>query len=139
MQGIQLPSFRAILVLAVIAGGGACAGAAKQGAEAQESRPQSNSSDISRDQILKGNYQNAYDAVKALHPNWLLRRSPVGTNSVSAVIVFLDGTRYGDADRLQNIPGLSVGNIKHFDSAAATMRWGTGYSEGVVYVTSVER
>ena len=130
---------RSTLLLAVLACGLNCASPSKQGSNAKSSRPSAKSDEISRDQIAAGAYQNAYDVVKALHPNWLSRHGSASLNGTEAVQVFLDGTHFGEAQRLQNISAISIGSIKHIDAANATLRWGTGYTEGVVYVTTISR
>ncbi len=132
---------RPLLLISVLTCGwiSACAVPAKQGSSAEAARSSGSSDEISRDQIVAGAYQTAYDVVKALHPNWLTRHGPTGLKGVGAVQVFLDGTHYGEVERLQNIPSSSIGSITHIDAATATMRWGTGYTEGAVYVTTISR
>ncbi|MEP6764401.1 MAG: hypothetical protein ABJB66_08835 [Gemmatimonadaceae bacterium] len=93
---------------------------------------------ITREQIAANARQNAYDVVKSMHPNWLIQRAP-GGKDVQPVIVFLDGTRYGAVERLSDIPASGISSIQHIDGPSATIRWGTGYGGGVLYVTSLNR
>ena len=93
---------------------------------------------ITRAQIAANGRQTAYDVVKSMHPNWLVQRSP-GGKAVTPVVVFLDGTRYGAVERLSDIFASGIGSIQHIDGPSATMRWGTGYGGGVLYVTSIHR
>lgn len=100
------------------------------------SRPQGDPDLILRDQVLAGSYANAHDVVRALHPNWLVKRAPGGRNSSNnnPIWVFVDGSRYGDVSWLRNVPAQSIGSIRRIDGISATTRWGTGHSEGVLYV-----
>lgn len=100
------------------------------------SRPQGDPDLIQRHQVLAGSYATAHDVVRALHPNWLVKRSPAGRNNANnnPIWVFVDGSRYGDISWLRNVPAQSIGSIRRIDGISATTRWGTGYSEGVLYV-----
>ena len=93
---------------------------------------------ITRSVLQKTSYATAYDAVRALHPNWLLKRSTAG-NTGSAILVYVDGTKYGDVNTLRSVPTVTVESIRRINATDATMRWGTGHSEGVLYITSVNR
>lgn len=98
-------------------------------------RPQADPNIIRRDQVLAGSYQTAYDVVRAIHPNWLVKRSTSNSKTPASIWVYVDGTKYGDINWLRNLSGTSVGSIQRIDAGTATTRWGTGHSEGVLYVT----
>ncbi len=103
------------------------------------SRPTRDTNMITRDQVIAGNYSNAYDAVKRLHPNWLVKRSTSSANRAVAIITYVDGVSYGDISWLRNVQGASIESIQRIDAGTATTRWGTGHSEGVIYVTTTKR
>lgn len=94
---------------------------------------------ITRDQVVGGNYSNAYDAVKRLHPNWLVKRSSSNANRTVAIITYVDGVSYGDISWLRNVQASTVESIQRIDAGTATTRWGMGHSEGVIYVTTTKR
>lgn len=120
-----------VMVAAVLIVLAACAGSST-------SRPTRNTNIITRDQVLAGNYANAYDVVRQLHPNWLVKRS--GSANRSAVIVtYVDGVSYGDVSWLRNVQGATIESIQRIDGTTATTRWGMGHSEGVIYVTTTKR
>ena len=102
-------------------------------------RPQGDANIIRRDQVIAGSYQTAYDVVRAIHPNWLVKRSPNNSRTPTSIWVYVDGSKYGDINWLRNVTGSSVGSIQRIDAGTATTRWGTGHSEGVLYVTTYVR
>ena len=102
-------------------------------------RPQGDAHIIRRDEVLAGSYQTAYDVVRAIHPNWLVKRSPSNSRTPTFIWVYVDGSKYGDINWLRNVPGSSVGSIQRIDAGTATTRWGIGHSEGVLYVTTYVR
>ena len=102
-------------------------------------RPQADPNIIRRDQVLAGSYQTAYDVVRAIHPNWLVKRSTSNSKTPASIWVYVDGTKYGDTNWLRNLPGSGVGSIQRIDAGTATTRWGTGHSEGVLYVITYVR
>gem|GEM_PF-1151099 len=122
---------RTLLVLALLISVGACGGGSR-------SRPSGDPDVILRHQVLAGSYATAHDVVRAIHPNWLVKRSPSGRNNANTnpIWVFVDGSRYGDLSWLHNVPAQTVGSIRRIDGISATTRWGTGYSEGVLYITT---
>lgn len=98
-------------------------------------RPSADPDVIERYQILGGPYANAHDVVRALRPQWLIRRSGGNRNNSTAPIwVFVDNNRYGDLNQLRNVAANSIGSIRRVDGITATTRWGSGYTEGVLYI-----
>lgn len=97
-------------------------------------RPAGTSNIIFRDQILAASYSTAYDAVRALHPNWLIGRSQ-RRGDEGIIWVYVDNSRYGDVNTLRNVPAASISSIRRIDAGTATTRWGQGHTEGVILVT----
>ncbi|MBC8085810.1 MAG: hypothetical protein H7Z40_00980 [Phycisphaerae bacterium] len=122
---------RTLLVVSFLISAVACGGS-------QRGRPSGDPDLIQRHQVLSGSYSTAHDVVRGLHPNWLIKRSAGGRNNASTnpIWVFVDGNRYGDVSWLRNVPAATIGSIRRIDGIAATTRWGTGFSEGVLYITS---
>jgi hypothetical protein len=117
----------------------ACAGkaAAADSQAAQGARPaRSNRNVITQEQMVQQHFKNAYEAVQALHPNWLTTRGTDSFRSPSQVWVYLDDARLGGIDQLSTIAPSTVGTIRHFNGVDASARWGLDHGAGVIQVIS---
>jgi hypothetical protein len=88
-------------------------------------------------QIRERRFLTAYDAVEALHGNWLITRGADSFRTPSEVVVYEDGTKLGGIAVLKDIVPASIEYIRHFDGVSATARWGVGHSQGVIFVSTV--
>src|SRR5512146_2853320 len=79
---------------------------------------------ITSEQLQTRHFLNAYEAVQALHANWLSGRGVSSASMPEQVVVYEDLTRVGGVDALRSISILSVKSIQHFDGNEATARWG---------------
>ena len=85
-------------------------------------------------------YSTVMEAVQALRPGWLRERTPLvlsprsGTAPASPVWVYWDGTRLGDTSYLTRIGVSQVSRVMHYDARAASVRWGIGHENGVIYL-----
>ena len=122
---------RPILVAALIASA-ACASSKSSG----PSGARSDRSLITSEQIMKHHFANAYEAVEALHSNWLLNKSADSFNNPSQIRVYIDNTFYGAVESLRSINPNTIRAIRHFDGVAATARWGIDHGAGVILVTT---
>lgn len=87
---------------------------------------------------------SVYDVVYSLRRNWLYTRGDDPTTAAPdetmpgpgqpQLEAFLDGTPIGAVDRLRELPIAGVLDVRYFDPAAATYRWGGEYSHGVIQV-----
>jgi hypothetical protein len=50
------------------------------------------------------------------------------------VIVYLDNTRYGDANSLRQISVSSIAAVRYFSASEAQQKWGSGHPGGVIEV-----
>ena len=50
------------------------------------------------------------------------------------MVVFVDNVHIGEVESLYNIARERITEIRYFDAADATSRWGTGYSGGAIEV-----
>ena len=92
---------------------------------------------ITREQIDQNHFTTAYDAVEALHSNWL---RPKGTDSFATpteVVVYMNANRVGGVDALKHIDVHTITSIQHFDGLAASARWGLGHGQGAILVTTL--
>ena len=79
----------------------------------------------------------AYEAVAALHSNWLSPRGTDSFHSPSEVLVYVDNVKLGGVDAMRGVNTLSVNSIRHFNGVAATERWGVGHSSGVILISTL--
>ena len=99
-------------------------------------RPQRTRADlITREEIERTNYSNAYEVVEALRNNWLL---PRGTDTFlgkpGEVRVRLDNSEFGGVERLREIPATNIAYLRFVDPVDAAGRWGIGYGHGAIHV-----
>lgn len=91
---------------------------------------------ITREQMMKGAYVTVFDAVAALHSNWLRPRGPDSFVLPSIVWVYIDGTRAGGVEVLHNIQPKLVNAVRFYDGPTATGRWGVDNGAGVIHVST---
>ena len=100
-------------------------------------RSRSDSSLITREQIDEHHFTNAYDAVAALHSNWLNSKGTDSFQSPSQIRVYVDNTFVGGIDTLRQIDANTIRGIRHYTGVQATARWGMDHGQGVIQVTTV--
>lgn len=98
--------------------------------------PQTSQNIITYQQLEKHRFSDVYDAVEALHSNWLRTRGLDSFRTPSQVLVVMDDTQLGDVTTLHQINIKSVVYIEYFDGIAATARWGLDHGSGVIYVST---
>ncbi len=91
---------------------------------------------ITHQEMVDHNFQTAYDAVVALHGNWLNVRPNTLTSTQEDVRIYYDQVRLTGPDDLRSIRVTTIDRIQHYDPTAATARFGVGHSQGVVQVIS---
>ncbi len=128
-RGRVMRASAGVAVALVVAIGYACAPAATTWRQ----RPDFNV--ISREDLIATHYHDAYDAVQALHSNWLITR-PASQLSSDQVQVYYDNVRLGGIDELQAIPIQPIYYMRYFTATEATTRWGLGHTQGVIYVST---
>ena len=95
-------------------------------------------STITQEQILEHHFTNAYEAVEALHSNWLIAKVTDSFTSPSQIKVYVDNTFFGGTESLRTINPNNVRTIRYFDGVQATARWGMDHSQGVILVTTLK-
>ena len=95
---------------------------------------------IVREELNRGQWPNAYEMVRNLRPQWLRVRGPDTINGTpGGVQVVLDDVRLGGTDALRNIPLSGIVYLQWLDGITASQRWGTGFGNGVVFVSTRPR
>jgi hypothetical protein len=88
-------------------------------------------------------YSTVLEAVQAMRPIWLRQRTPLllsprsGTEAASPVWIYWDGTRLGDPSYLGRIAPSQVSRVVHYVARTASLRWGIGHENGVIYLVPV--
>src|SRR5262245_118733 len=67
------------------------------------SRSKTDAALITREQINEHHFTNAYDAVAALHSNWLTMKGTDSFSSPSQIRVYVDNTFLGGVESLRNV------------------------------------
>ncbi len=106
-------------------------------------RPRVDQDLITREQIDQNRFLSAYEAVQALHSNWLISRPKTfGASSGPAgqqptVAVYLDENRLPNGiDELKDIESQRIQYIRYYDPVTATQKWGVGHTEGAIQVST---
>lgn len=102
--------------------------------------PKRSANVILADDIAKTSATNVYDAIARLRPEWLARETRSLTTreqggQPAQLIAYFENARYGTVDALRTLSVAGVQEIRYYDPAAATARYGTGHSAGVIAVS----
>ena len=110
----------------------ACAGGAAGSPAARGSR----NAVITEEEITGSGAATAYDLVRGLRPMWLTPRGRHSTQNPAGDIiwVYVNSTRLGAPDALQQVAAADVGTIRFYDAGAANYRFGTGHLNGAIQV-----
>lgn len=122
-----------VLVVTLALAGAACApGGARGSSPAAAVR----STVITQEEIEGSGAATAYDLVRGLRPMWLTPRGRHSTqNPAGDVIwVYVNSTRLGPPEALQQVAAPDVGTIRFYDAGAANYRFGTGHLNGAIQV-----
>jgi hypothetical protein len=92
---------------------------------------------LGRDEILRGEYQTAYDAILARRRTWLIARPDLLRGESTPTVVYIDDMKMGGLDELRGIPVARIAHIKYYDGTAAYARWGLGHDRGAIQVITV--
>src|SRR5205814_704766 len=91
---------------------------------------------ITQRQLMDHKFQNAYDAVQALHPQWLETRGTDSFSAPSVVWVYLNNTKLGRVETLRGLAPIDIVEIRHYLGIDASARWGVGHNAGVIFVST---
>lgn len=88
---------------------------------------------------LAGTYATSvYDAVRRLRPSFLRARGPTSVliPGTEGPAVWIDDAHIGDVAELRDVPTGDVVSIRYLPSWEASTRYGPGYPNGVLVVTT---
>ena len=124
---------RVLLLLTLTTTGAlGCASAAKQGEATHSGRNQ-----VTQEELARANSSNLYDAIAKVRPEWLSSRGPTSvTNSTpTSADVFMNGSMLGKVEYLKELGVLDVTEVRYWDAASASARFGMGHPRGVIEIT----
>jgi outer membrane cobalamin receptor len=100
-----------------------------------------NTNVITRQELEASVAMTAYDAIQRLRPSYLRTRGAQTFDpSVSTqAAVYLDGQRYGDITALRSMPVHAIEEIQYLSPAAATSKYGTDHTAGVIELVTRKR
>ena len=129
-------SLAVALVLASACASSSTSGASGTQQQAQQARPRGSRELITADELATIDVQNALQAVQRLRPNFLRFPGAMSiTQGQAAVVVYVESTRMGGPEMLQQIPITEVKEIRYLSATDATQRFGTGHTAGAIIVT----
>lgn len=93
---------------------------------------------LTQQELAGSGARDAYHAVQILRPGWLRPHGPTSMSdpTPAAVIVYVDGQRYGGASTLEQFRMGSFKELRYITGTDATSRWGTGHGGGVIYLST---
>jgi len=88
-------------------------------------------------EIQQSEYHNLYDLIEAKRGLWLRPRGRSTINGQAAEIqVHLDDLRLGGVSVLKTLTLDGIKSVRFVDPVAASARWGLGYGEGAITISS---
>ena len=89
---------------------------------------------LSAEQLAGTNSSNLFDAIFKLRPDWLNSRGPTSVTDPTPTLasVFMGGSNLGRIDYLRQVGILDVSEVRFWDAARASARFGQGHPRGVI-------
>ena len=132
IRAVALFSLTATLVTAC-----ASSGAARR----SDSGPRPDPDVITAEDLGATTGTTLYDAVRALRPAWIMRSRPTALmqQNQAQLIVYVDGTRYGNMDSLRQLTPNGVVSVRYYSPGNAEARFGPGHLLGAIEVSTRRR
>ncbi|HWZ60370.1 MAG TPA: hypothetical protein VNW46_15430 [Gemmatimonadaceae bacterium] len=123
----------ALTLLALSAVAIACSSGASGAKPATAATPAQSSgqSVLTGEEIAASKYPTAYDVVERLRRPWLRKDPTTGAD----VAVYMDEQNIGGADKLRDLPAVTVAEMDFLLNAAAIRRYGSSVTGSVIIVT----
>jgi len=121
------------LLLTACASGTGTGGTARAGSSARR-----DANVITAEEIATTTAQTLFDAVRNLRPQWTRRSRPTAMlqQNQGELIVYVDGTRFGNMESLRQINPGSAQAVRYYSPSAAEARFGPGHLLGAIEVTT---
>ena len=132
---------RTLTLASVVACGAGGAGSVGAGNSSSPTPTRSSASFLLSEDLRKTDALNLGDAIKRLRPQWLRRSNAtqanttgLSTSPAEPFVVWIDQSRAGGIEVLDQVPLTSVRSVQYFSPSEAQARFGTGYSSGAIQV-----
>ncbi|MFN8580560.1 MAG: hypothetical protein U0163_06210 [Gemmatimonadaceae bacterium] len=109
-------------------------------AQAQDAKPEKpkfgGANRITQEEVEYSKAANALEAIQRLRPRMLQRRLGSSTDKGEAgeIVVRVDNARFGYPDQLSSFSAERIKEIRYVSPSDATTQWGTGYTEGAIWI-----
>lgn len=124
-----------LVVLIPFASGCASSGAISQ--QGQGVRPRPSADVITLDEIQRGDWQNAYELIRALRPRWLRAHGPDSIlGETPDIQVHVDGSQLGGTNMLRGISASDITSIRFVDPVSAAAQWGGDHANGAIIIST---
>jgi hypothetical protein len=138
-----------VLLSAMIVLAGTTAACASGGANAERRvQPSRQRNLITRSELAEVNGTNAYEAIRALRPEFLrnpgrqiVRSGMAGRETIERMpVVYLDERIFSENPAsLRSISTASVAEVRYFSPSEAQIQWGRGHLGGAILVITASR
>jgi hypothetical protein len=127
---------RRYVLLSLMVGIASCASHAGTETPAGESAPVRRGNVISEPEIEQTNAGTVLELIQRLRPSFLIERGSASmTQRDPGIVVYVDGTMFGDVSSLGRMQARDVKRIEYLSATEATQRFGTGHVHGAILVT----
>jgi hypothetical protein len=104
---------------------------------AKASSPTQDRNIITADEIARSSEHNALTLIRTVRPGMLHQRGNTSLSNLDpGIVVFMNGQRYGDVASLEGIETTTIEEIRFLTEGQAQSRFGPGYPQGVILVTT---
>lgn len=82
-----------------------------------------------------------YEALRALRPAWMMRNRPTAVlpQNQGQLLVYVDGTRFGNLESLRQLTTSGVISIRFLSPSGAEARYGPGHLLGAIDISTLRR
>ena len=119
----------------------ACASGTGGGARTSAPTARRDPNLITAEELSSKQAQTLYDAIRALRPAWMMRSRPTTLmpQNEGALIVYLDGQRFGSIESLRQFVPNAVQAVRYYSPSNAEARFGPGHMHGAIEVFTSTR
>lgn len=91
---------------------------------------------LTLDELREDASASVYQVIQKRRPAWLNARGlssfREGSGELPQILVYRDGFRVGDVESLREVPASTLVEVRYYDAAAATYRFGIGNIHGAI-------
>ncbi len=91
---------------------------------------------ITAREVRESTALNAHELIGRHRPAWLRQRGKSSLFFENPIVVYRDGMRFGGPESLRQIEAYSIKSVRFLNGVDATLRFGTGHGNGVIFIES---